>query len=726
MCPRPRLRLDPLESRRAPATLAADGKSVTFQDIDGDTATVSFSRPVPAAVAIDTVLIFNNGFRPGDNGTPQLLQRIDLTGLADGMSVSVKSTGTVADGVVDVGWVNATGKDVGSVNVSGDLGRITAGNATTKTPGLMALTAGSIGLKDLTTQEPGGSLASVVNGAIGSLKVVGVVDGSSVSATGGVDGKIGKVQIGGALRADSAAANTGLIQASGAMGLVTIGGDVVGGDQANSGLRAGGALGPVTVLGSVQGGAGADSAAIVGNLGVRGLTVGTALAPKSVIGGGPGSASVRTTDGNIGPVKITGDLLGGAGAGSAAVRAVNVSGKGGKIGPVTITGDVTGMAADSAAIRADAGIGPVRVGGLTGAATNSGRIFSGGAVSRVTVDRAQSGGPGDYSGSVIAVGSISAVTIGNGVTGGNGRHSGSVQAGKDNVGPKPASLGPVKIGGDLRGGVGDYSASVQAYGTMLGSGKVIGGKIAGVTVVGDVAGGTGKYSASLYAQDRIGPVVIGTATGAGGLVGGGGRGSASITATGGGIAAVTVYGDVTGGSSDYTAAVETLGKLGPVSVRANATETGNLTGGGGKLSASLKALTIAKVVVAGSVAGAAGANGASIVADRTLGPVSVGGSWTGASIAAGVDAGGDGFFGTGDDTRPFAGWIAGITIGGTAAGTAGAGDHFAFVSGQVKGLKIGGLAVTLVPGKGNDTTATALEPPPPAPTTGDFTVVELP
>lgn len=723
---RPRLRLEALESRRAPATLTADGKSVAFQDIDGDSATVTFSRPVPAAVPIDTVLVFDNGFRPGDNSVAQLLQRIDLTGLPDGMSVSVKATTITADGRVDVGWVNATGKDVGTVNISGDLGRVTAGNANTKTPGLLALTAGSIGLRDLTTQEPGGSRVSDVNGAISSLKVAGAVDGVLVRATGGVDGKIGRVQIGADLVADPAVAATGLIQAFGAMGPVTIGGNVVGGDQPNSGLRAGGTLGPVTILGNVQGGAGADSASIIGNLGVKGLTVGTAAVPRSVIGVGPGSASVWALDGNIGPVKISGDLLGGPGIGSAAIRAVNVSGKGGKIGPVTVTGDVTGMAADSAAIRADAGIGPVRVGGLTGAATNSGRVFSGGAIAKVTVDRALTGGPGDNSGSVIAVGSILSVSIGNGVTGGDGRHSGSIQAGKDNAGPKAASLGPVKIGGDLTGGIGDYSASIQAYATDLGTGKLVGGRIAGVTVVGDVTGGTGKYSASLYAQDRIGPIKIGTTTGAGGLVGGSGRGSASITSTGAGIAVVTVYGDVTGGSSDYTAAIDAKGKLGPVSIRANATETGNLTGGGGKLSAGIRGLSIAKVTVAGSVAGNSGVNGASIVADRTLGLVSVGGSWTGASIAAGVDAGADGFFGTGDDTRSFAGVIAGITIIGTARGSVGIGDHFAFVAGHVKSLKINGTAVALTPGAGNDTAPTDLEPPPPTPPTGDFTVVELP
>jgi hypothetical protein len=727
MSPRPQLRLETLESRRAPATLAADHKTVSFTDIDGDTASVVFSAPVLNDTNVANVLHFAGGLRPNDNTTPQQLQTIDLTGLPGGLSVTVKATTIVGDGKVDVGWVNATGKDVGTVIISGDLGRVTAGDTTTKTPGLRALIVGSLGVRDpAATQEPGGNLLSVVNGAIGSLTVAGAVHWASVSATGGADGKVGSVKIGGDLAADPSIASTGLILASGAIGPVSIGGNVVGSDQPTSGLLAGGTLGPVTILGNIQGGLGTDSAAVIGNLGIRGLTVGSKTAAASVTGGaGAGSASIRTNGGDIGRVTITGNLAGGAGLGSAAIRSVTVLGKGGKIGPVTITGDVTGDATgtNSASIRADGNIGSVRVGSLTGRADRSASIRAGGSVGPVTVTGDLTGGSGQYSGAITTTGGIASVTIGGSVTGGAGDFSGGIQVGGNNVSPAGASLGPVKILGDLTGGGGDYSGAVQAYATQIGS-KIVGGRIAAVTIVGDVTGGTGKYSGALYAQDQIGPVRIGTATKNGSLTGGGGLFSGSLVAAGAGITAVTIFGDVTGGAGDFSAAINTNGRLGPVAVHANGVgNKGDVTGGNGNRSASIHGLTVAKVTVDGSVTGGHGVNSASILADRTIGAVMVNTNWIGASIAAGVNPGPDGYFGTGDDTKSFAGSIGSITIKGTADGTANtfsSTDHFAFTAAWVKSLKINGATITLTAGPGNDTH------PRPLGTTGDFVVVELP
>jgi hypothetical protein len=727
MSPRPQLRLETLESRRAPATLAADHKTVTFTDIDGDVASVTFSAPVLNDTNVATVLHFDGGMLPNDNTTPQQLQTIDLTGLTGVLSVTVKATTVVGDGKVDVGWVNATGKDVGTVTISGDLGRVTAGDATTKTPGLRALNVGSLGVRDpAVTQEPGGNLLSVVNGSIGSLTVAGAVHWASVSATGGADGKIGLVKIGGDLAADPATASTGLIQAEGAIGLVSIGGNVVGSDQPTSGLLAGGILGPVTVLGNIQGGIGTDSAAIIGNLGIRGLTVGSKTAAGSVTGGtGAGSASIRTSGGNIGRVTITGGLIGGTGAGSAAIRSVTALGKGGNIGPVTITGDVTGDATgtDSASIRADGIIASVRVGSLTGRADRSGSVHAGGAVGPVTVNGDVTGGAGVYSGSVIGGGSIRAVTVNGNVTGVSGMYSGEIAAGVGNMGPAPANLGPVVIRGDLTGGAGPYSGSVEAY-TALISGKLAGGRIAAVTITGDVTGGTGKYSGAVYGADRIGLVRIGTAAANGSLTGGGGAFSGSVVAAGAGIAAVTVFGDVTGGAGDFSAAINTNGRLGPVAVHANGVgNKGDVTGGNGIRSASIHGLTVARVTVDGSVTGGQGINSASIIADRTIGAVIVNTDWVGASIAAGVDPGVDGYFGTGDDATVFAGSIGSMTIKGTADGSAAtfsSTDYFAFTANWVKSLKINGATIVLTPGKGNDKTAKPLG------TTGDFVVMELP
>lgn len=710
-----RLRLESLEDRRTPATLLPDSRTVTFQDADGDAATITFNKPVLSDGNVASVFFFDVGLMPGDNTTRQQLQRLDLSALPPGLSVTASATAAVGgDGLVHVGYVNATGKDVGTVKISGDLGRIVAGDATTKSAGLNGLSVGSLGARGVLTQELGGSLASVVAGRLGSLNIVADMKGASVTVTGGVDGKVGTVRIGGSLSADLAVDGSGLIDAAGAVGLVRIGGDVVGGDQPNSGLRAGGTLGPVAIAGELRGGIGDDSAALVGGLGIKGVTVGTTTAAKSILGGaGARSASITAIDGNVGRVTVTGNVTGGTGTGSAAITAGNLTGKGGKVTAVTVFGDVTGVGVDSASIVGVAGLGPVRVGSLTGAGTTSGRIATGGVLTRLTVDGDLTGGAGDGSGFVTAGTGIRSITFGGSLIGGAGRNSGAIQVANGN-------LGPVKVGGDLTGGVGDYSGAIQAYGTLLPNNKMSGGRIVSVTVTGDVRGGTGKYSAAIYADDRIGRVTIGTATGTGALFGVGPF-SATITAAGSGIGSVTVRGDVTGGNGDFSGSISTPGKLGPVSILPNGTSGGDVTGGVGRKSASIHGGTIAKVTVAGSVAGGSGVNSAAITADRTIGPVAVAKSWTGASIAAGVDAGADGYFGTADDTRTFAGVIAGITIKGTADGTPAATnntDHFAFTAGHVKSLKINGVAVALTPGPANDTTPTPLG------TTGDFVVVE--
>src|SRR5829696_8554300 len=103
-----RLRLESLEGRSTPATLAADGRTLTFQDADGDTATVTFNQPVLTADNIDDVFVFDTGLLPGDNTVRQQLRRLDLSGLPAGLSVTATATAAAGgDGLVHVGYVNA-------------------------------------------------------------------------------------------------------------------------------------------------------------------------------------------------------------------------------------------------------------------------------------------------------------------------------------------------------------------------------------------------------------------------------------------------------------------------------------------------------------------------------------------------------------------------------------------------------------------------------------------
>src|SRR3954467_10479861 len=146
----PALRLEPLESRHAPARLIGP-TALTYQDKDGDTVTVAFSRPVLAAFAPGAIFTFDSGPGAinGSTAVQEQLQRIDLTGTpaaATGTAITVTAVRGPAnggDGFAAVGEIVATGIDVGVVKVDGDLGRIRAGDGTLTTPGLRALSTQS-------------------------------------------------------------------------------------------------------------------------------------------------------------------------------------------------------------------------------------------------------------------------------------------------------------------------------------------------------------------------------------------------------------------------------------------------------------------------------------------------------------------------------------------------------------------------------------------------------
>src|SRR3954467_5559797 len=106
-------RLEILEPRLAPAS------TLTFTDVDGDHVKIVSSLGDLAGKA--TLASFGAGDQ---------LQTLDLTdpsfqGAAITIS-AVKAPG--GDGLVNVGFINATGVDLKSVIVKGDLGQIDAGD----------------------------------------------------------------------------------------------------------------------------------------------------------------------------------------------------------------------------------------------------------------------------------------------------------------------------------------------------------------------------------------------------------------------------------------------------------------------------------------------------------------------------------------------------------------------------------------------------------------------
>jgi hypothetical protein len=217
---RPALSLWALESRLAPAVTIVNAHTATFTDIDGDRATVTVSAGTLTAGLFATAAA----------GVGDQLQGIDFSaGGFDGATLTISPIKVPAgDGLVNVGFINSTGHDLGAVSVAGDLGQIDAGDSDPAAPAVAALTVRSLGRFGTVTQAAGGSLESNVNGALSKLVVKADLAGAYVNVDDGADGTIGSVTVGGSLIGGSDT-SSGRVFASGNMGPVAIGRDLQGG-----------------------------------------------------------------------------------------------------------------------------------------------------------------------------------------------------------------------------------------------------------------------------------------------------------------------------------------------------------------------------------------------------------------------------------------------------------------------------------------------------------------
>jgi hypothetical protein len=398
-------RVELLEGREVPATLV-NASTVTFRDVDGDDVTVKLTRPLLTDTATaDLVLDFNVGSVDGSNAAGQQLQAANLFALgaaAQGVGLTVtaaRNATTGGDGLVNVGQVDAADPtaslDLAAVVIDGDLGRLQAGDATTATTGLASLTVQSLGRFGTATGSP--DLQTAVSGRLGTLRVKSDVVGAFVSVTGGDDGKIGSVLVGGSLIAVGTGTNSGSIQSTGDMGAVRVGGDLVGGGGPDSGA--------VKCDGAIKGGR------------VGGTFVGVAVGGSLFGGGGSQSGRVRAND-DMAAVRIGGDVRGAGGNNSGQVRSVS-----GRIAGITVGGSlIGGSVLQSGTLISSKGTGPATIRGnvLGGGGSRSGGLF---------VD-----GQGD----------LPAVTVGGSVVGGTGTTlSGFITAN--------GVLGTVKVAGSLVG-----------------------------------------------------------------------------------------------------------------------------------------------------------------------------------------------------------------------------------------------------------------------------------
>lgn len=412
--------------------------TATYTDQDGDKVTVKITGAAPGASLSPADFYFVSGevgsqlklLDFSDDGTEWAKASITIT------AVPLNGKG---DSFATVGYIKATGIDLGKVSVNGDLGQIDVGDAVTSTPGLAGLTVQSLGVYTNSQLITISDAFSEVVGKLGSLTVKTEMTRAQINVTGGTDGAVGPVFIGGNLFSTGAA--TG-ISASGNIASVKLLGSLQGGGTTNSGsIIAVGNIGPVFVGGSIFGGD-ASNAGIIQS----GGTMGAVTVKGSIYGGTDDHTGNIHSGGNMGAVNISGSIVGG-----------------------TVGDPVNDY--DSGLVYAFGGlpanIASVKVGGnIDGSAAN-----------------------GSYAG-IYATGMVKTVTVLGSLVGGAGLFTGTVSVG--------GGVGTVKIGGDLVGGTGNYSGSLHTFNT-----GGIGNITIGGTVVGPGMSSVGIFSSNQLGAVKI-------------------------------------------------------------------------------------------------------------------------------------------------------------------------------------------------------------------------------
>jgi hypothetical protein len=454
--------IETLECRIAPATLVPGNKSIlTYTDVDGDKVTLSIINSTGEKfIELDKVVTFDSPF--GTEGEQQL-QLIDLSNFPEKSGTNITLTVTKAtggDGFANVGEIRANGLDLGVVKIAGDLGQINAGdnNEAQVVPGVKALKVQSLGRLGATTQMAGGDTSSSVKGGVGALVTKGDFHGefNVLNSTTG-DGKIGAITIGGSLLGGAQDYSGGIFAASN-IGAVKIAGDIAGSSGLSSGqISAGGKIKSVTLGGSLRGGSAAANEAAFGS--------GTILSGTAAEG----------VDGSIGAIKIGGEIRGGDGGYSGAIRA------GSSVGSEALVKSVS-----------------VKKGIIGGDGFLSGSVVSFGTLDQLTVGGDVRGGDGTSSAYILALGGITTAKIGGSLEGGDGFGSCFLGGGD--------YLTSVSIGGSIRSGH-----------TGLGSLIATDGVLGNLTVGGSLIAGAGTNSDFFVSANSIGSIhvkgsIIGTAT----------------------------------------------------------------------------------------------------------------------------------------------------------------------------------------------------------------------
>jgi len=606
--------LEILESRIAPASL-------TFLDVDGETVTIQTSKGSLADLTTAAKLTASGmGFQLGE---------LDLrAAVFQGTTVSVLAeTGGLGDDKVNVGFLNALGRDLRTVTIGGELDRINAGDARSSTAAIRALTVGGFG--------GGTAFDSDVVGAINALTVNGDFEGAFLRVRGSDSNNIDPLTI----KTDG----------NGRIGTLTINGSLLGTARNDGGhIETTGNIGTIVVTGVVKGfidlitpGEAKDGQQFSGRIFAGGkitsLTIGTDAVPGGLIGGdGEKSGQVASAEG-LRTATIKGNVTGGAGLDSGALGAA------GNLKTVTVTGNLVGGGGTrSGTLLSASSITTATIGGdiIGGEGTNSGAIGTGKQIGTVVVTGDVRGGDGPRSGQIVSEGIINRVTVNN-LVGGSDFESGSIGSLK--------GIGTVLVKGNIVAGSGTRSGiiateelppimeeesiplvrnapigSVTVKGSILGDGNEVRIFESDGPSFGSIGSGAGFRAGSIISSGQLGPVVIE------GSVSGGGNSQSGQIFSSKGITSVSIGGELRGGDGDGSGSIRANGAIGPVTIGAKKIAGDrDLIGGFGFASGSISSQgKVTKVDVFGSVLGGDGESSGRISAAE-LGAVFIAGSVVG-------------------------------------------------------------------------------------------------
>jgi len=439
-----------LENRQLMATLLSSS-AVSFQDVDGDRVTVNFSGRFLTASNVNSIFQFDTGSVDGSNAARQQLRSLNLGSVPGAARTSITTSVEPRGGLpnnVHIGQIMAEGIDLGDVTITGNLGRIRAGDSNARTQALGTLNVEILGGSG--TLFGAANLQSETNGSTRALNVRSWMIDSNFRTERG--GNIGSVSIGGTL-IGSGTSNSGSIYSSGNIGNVTVAGSVLGDAGTNSGsIYAFGNIGAVTVGGAVSGGAGQDSGRIVANGNLTSITLGGNLSG----GRGYHSGRIGSSFGTAGAISVRGTVWGGEGVESGQISVKTA----GRRATIDIGGSVEGWSG-----------------------SGSGSIFvEEGSLSRLTIGGDLRGGGRSASG-VISVKDVTTLTVNGSVVGGSIgerlEYSGHIRAGK---------VSNLTIGRDLIGG------SALGSETRIYCGSVIADNVSNFVVGGSLISGFGLPS----------------------------------------------------------------------------------------------------------------------------------------------------------------------------------------------------------------------------------------